>query len=87
LKLACQNNNRSFRIRNHQIKYTAIKRNIGWAFAGLFMVVSLIFLPLILSGIEHFLLGSHKVEDGLRRLGIHDDLDKIYEPIPNVCGL
>jgi len=51
------------------------------------MVVSLIFLPLILSGIEHFLLGSHKVEDGLRRLGIHDDLGKVYEPILNVFGL
>jgi hypothetical protein len=69
------------------MKYTAITRNIGWAFASMFMVVSLIFLPLILSGIEHFLLGSHKVEDGLRRLGIHDDLGKIYEPILKVFGL
>lgn len=66
---------------------TTIIKNIGWAFASLFLVVSLVFLPLILSGIEHLLLGSHKLEDGLRKLGIHDDLGKIYEPILNVFGL
>lgn len=41
----------------------------------------LLFVPLLLSGIEHFTLGTSYVEEFCRDIGIHGFLGRIYEPV------
>lgn len=41
----------------------------------------LLFLPLLLSGVEHLTTGTSHVEDFCRTVGIHGFLSKIYRPV------
>ena len=40
-----------------------------------------VFLPLLLALIESLLFGSHHVEQFFQEIGLHDELDAIYDPI------
>jgi len=40
-----------------------------------------VFLPLVLALIEHMLFGSRHVEQFFREVGLHDELDAIYDPV------
>lgn len=41
----------------------------------------LLFVPLLLAGIEYYTMGTNYVEDFCRDIGIHGFLGKIYEPV------
>jgi hypothetical protein len=41
----------------------------------------LVFAPLIAAIVEHVTFGTDHVEDFLRRIGLHDELGLIYEPV------
>jgi len=41
----------------------------------------LVFLPLLLALIEHTLFGSRHVEEFFQEIGLHDELDAIYDPV------
>jgi hypothetical protein len=41
--------------------------------------ILIIYLPLMLAGAEYLLLGTHKVEDFCRMLGVHEFLKTIYD--------
>ena len=43
--------------------------------------VMLVFVPLLLSGIEAALFGTHHVEEAFRQWGLHDALGGIYRPL------
>jgi hypothetical protein len=52
--------------------------------AGVVVVLGVpltVFLPLILAGVEHVLFGTHEVEEFFRKIGVHDELSAIYEPV------
>ena len=40
-----------------------------------------VFLPLVLALIEHVLFGSRHVEQFFHEIGLHDELDAIYDPV------
>lgn len=49
-----------------------------------FLLVSLpllLFVPLLLSIVEHHAMGSNHVEEFCRTIGIHDFLSMIYRPL------
>lgn len=46
-------------------------------------VIALPFLPLLLSLLESITLGSDRVEDFCRQIGIHDELSALYQTIFN----
>ncbi|MEW4490184.1 hypothetical protein AB1L42_19020 [Thalassoglobus sp. JC818] len=56
-------------------------RRGGAVFAAIFFVLFALFLPLIISGIEHFCFGSGYFEQLLKRIGIHDELGMLYRPV------
>ena len=45
------------------------------------VVVAIPFLPLLCSGLEHLLFGSHYVEEFFQRIGLHSTLSRLYEPL------
>ena len=57
----------------------------GMAVVVVFLVVLglplLLFLPLILAVTENSLFGTREVEGFFERVGLHDELGKIYEPL------
>ena len=40
-----------------------------------------VFLPLVFALIEHMLFGSRHVEQFFRAVGLHDELEAIYDPV------
>jgi hypothetical protein len=50
-------------------------------------VLTLVFLPMVLSIAEHMLLGSHHVEECFRDVGLHDVYDNVYDGIWKALGL
>ena len=46
-----------------------------------FLMVGVVFLPLGLAGLENATLGSHRVEDFFRDVGLHDELSLVYDPV------
>lgn len=44
-------------------------------------LVALPFVPLLLSGLESLALGTDRVEDFCRRIGIHDELSAFYQAV------
>lgn len=60
------------------------KRGMG-PLAAIVVVVAaiplVVFAPLVAAFAEHALLGTGHVEDFFRRIGLHDELDLIYEPV------
>jgi len=44
-------------------------------------LIFLAFLPLFLSGLEDLTFGTNRVEDLCTRMGIHDELSALYEPV------
>ena len=50
----------------------------AWVAAG---VVVLPFVPLVLAGLEFMIFRTMHVENFCRKIGIHEALDKIYDPI------
>lgn len=60
-------------------------RSWGGALAILLLSLPIfLFLPLLLSLIEHQLWSTNHVEETCRDLGIHSFLGRIYEPIISV---
>ena len=59
------------------------KRSAGPVLAVLLLlaVPLAVFLPLLLALIESLLFGSHHVEQFFQEIGLHDELDAIYDPI------
>ncbi len=51
------------------------------ALAALAGGVMLLFLPLLLSGIEQAFFGTLHVESAFRQWGLHDALRRIYRPL------
>ncbi|WP_146507217.1 hypothetical protein [Thalassoglobus neptunius] len=65
---------------SHHTSPTTFRRGGAIIAAILFLLLAL-FLPLIISGIEHFCFQSGHFEDLLRRLGVHDELGMLYQPV------
>ena len=59
------------------------KRSAGPVLAVLLLLALplSVFLPLVLALIEYALFGSHHVEQFFREIGLHDELDEIYDPV------
>ena len=60
------------------------KRAAGPVLAIVLVVVAIplvVFAPLIVSYIEHVTFGTSRVEDFFTRIGLHDELSLIYEPV------
>ena len=56
-------------------------RALWWVFLLMAAPVVAVFLPLLLSVVEHFALGTSHVENFCRAIGVHDALSKIYRPV------
>ena len=64
------------------------KRSAGPVLAVLFVlaVPLTVFLPLLLALIESLLFGSGHVEQFFVEIGLHDELDAIYDPVISFLG-
>lgn len=57
-------------------------RSTSWSVSWIVgIVVTLLFLPLVLSGLESLFFHTSHVEDVCRRLGIHGALSAVYKPL------
>ena len=60
------------------------KRGAGPVLAIVLVVAAIplvVFAPLIVSYIEHVTVGTSRVEDFFTRIGLHDELSLVYEPV------
>ncbi|MGH7128714.1 MAG: hypothetical protein ACREIV_09095 [Planctomycetaceae bacterium] len=60
------------------------RKGINWPIAILSVVITtllVLHLPLLSALVEYTLFGTSHVEDYCRRMGIHDELGDLYEPI------
>jgi len=50
-----------------------------WVYIG--SAILIVFLPLMIAGIESIIFKTYKTEEFCKTIGIHGILDAIYEPI------
>ena len=54
-----------------------------WSAVFIVAIVAIVlpFLPLLCSGLEYLIFGSHNVEEFFRRVGLHEKLGRINRPL------